>query len=140
MTSPAIDTGSSDASTGPTRDVRLIEARLRQAVGEALHIADVTVPRIDYEQLMEGDAGHLHRAYSLRDLPVESQRRLSGPVVTVARRALLRLLHPLPEVQTTLNAANARVTTLLLRQVVAQSRRIELLEQRVMDLDEKLDQ
>lgn len=88
---------------------------------------------------MDGDAGHLHRAHNIRDLPIQSHRGLTGPIVTAIKRTLLRLLHPLPEVQTTWNAANARVITLLLRQVAAQARSIELLEQEVAELREKSD-
>lgn len=97
------------------------------------------MPAFVFEQLMEGDAGHLHRAHDVRDLSVRSNRRLAGPVVMAARRTVLRLLQPWPEVQTTWNAANARVVTLLLRQLAAQGRRIELLEHQVMDLTEKLE-
>jgi hypothetical protein len=102
-------------------------------------LPDARLPSFAFEHLMEGDAGHLHRAHNLLDLPTESHRRLSGPLVSVAKRTLLRLLHPLPEVQTTWNAANARVVTLLFRQVAAQARSIELLEQQVAELNEKLD-
>jgi hypothetical protein len=117
----------------------LIEARLRQGSGDVLPLVDARLPSFAFEHLMEGDAGHLHRAHNVQDLSIESHRRLGGPLVTKARRTLLRLLHPLPEVQTTWNAANARVVTLLLRQVAAQARSIELLEQQVAELNEKLD-
>jgi hypothetical protein len=88
---------------------------------------------------MKGDAGHLHRAHNVRDLPIRSDRRLMGPLITVARRTLLRLIYPLLDVQTTWNAANARVVTILLRQVAANAQRIELLEQEVAELAQKLD-
>ena len=117
----------------------LIEARLRQGVRTVVPLDDARLPSFVFEHLMEGDAGHLHRAHDLRDLSVQSDRRLSGPLVTKARRTLMRLLYPLPEVQTTWNAANARVVTLLLRQVAAQARSIEVLEQQVAELNEKLD-
>jgi hypothetical protein len=51
---------------------------------------------------------------------------------------LWRLLHPLPETQSTLNAANARVTSFLLRQMAAQARSIESLEQQLEELQKEL--
>lgn len=124
---------------GPSSRTPLIEARLRQGTSDVPALADARLPSFVFEHLMEGDAGHLHRAHNVRDLPIESHRRLTGPIVTATKRTLFRLLHPLPEVQTTWNAANARVITLLLRQVAAQARSIELLEQQVVELREKLD-
>jgi hypothetical protein len=139
LTSSAIDTDSPKPPLGPSARTSLIEARLRQGARDVLPLADARLPHFVFEHLMEGDAGHLHRAHNVRDLPIESHRRLTGPMVVATKRALLRLLHPLPEVQTTWNAANARVVTLLLRQVAAQARSIELLEQQVAELNEKLD-
>jgi hypothetical protein len=138
MTS-TIDTDSPKMPLEPGSRTRLIEARLRQNVGDVVPLVESRLPSFVFEHLMEGDAGHLHRAHNLRDLPIESRRRLSGPMVSLVKRMLMRLLHPLLEVQTTWNAANARVVTLLLRQVAAQARSIELLEQQVAELNEKLD-
>jgi uncharacterized coiled-coil protein SlyX len=50
------------------------------------------------------------------------------------KRALRRLLHPLPEAQSVWNGANARVVTFLLRQLAAQERTIESLERQVAEL------
>ena len=136
---PAINTSSSKILLEASSRTALIEARLRQSAVDVMPLADVRLPSFVFEHLMEGDAGHLHRAHNLRDLPIKSHRRLSGPIVSLAKRMLLRLLHPLPEVQTTWNAANARVVTLLLRQVAAQASSIELLERQVAELKEKLD-
>jgi hypothetical protein len=137
--SQTIVTNSSASSPESGSRAPLIEARLRQGTSGVLPLVDARLPSFVFEHLMEGDAGHLHRAHNVSDLSVESHRRLSGPLVNKARRTLMRLLHPLPEVQTTWNAANARVVTLLLRQVAAQARSIELLEQQVAELNEKFD-
>jgi hypothetical protein len=51
---------------------------------------------------------------------------------------LRRMLHPMLETQTSWNAANARVVTFMLRQLAAQARSIESLEQRVEELYEEL--
>jgi hypothetical protein len=88
---------------------------------------------------MAGDAGHLHRAHNLATLPIESHRRLSGPFTVATKRTLRRLLHPLLEEQSTWNGASARVTTLLLHELVAQSRSIETLEAELRQLREELD-
>ncbi|MGA2757761.1 MAG: methyltransferase domain-containing protein [Solirubrobacteraceae bacterium] len=76
---------------------------------------------------LAGDAGHLHRAFDLTAVPVSSRRRLSGRAVVALKRALRRLLFPLLDVQSSVNAANARVVTFLLEQAEAQSRAIEAL-------------
>lgn len=140
MSSSAAETASTDTSTPLASRTSLIEARLRRGAAEVLPSADTLVPALVFDELMEGDAGHLHRAHNISDLPIESHRRLTGPVVASIKRMLVRLLYPLPEVQTTWNAANARVVTLLLRQVASQARRIDMLEHQVSDLSEKLDQ
>jgi hypothetical protein len=88
---------------------------------------------------MRGDAGHLHRAHDLRRTPIQSHRRVIGPFVAGFKRAWLRPLHPLLETQSTWNGANARMVTFLLRRLAAQGRSIELLEQQVAELNEKLD-
>ena len=54
------------------------------------------------------------------------------------RRGLRRGLHPLPEAQSVWNGANARVITFLMRQLAAQARAIESLEQQVSDLHDEL--
>jgi hypothetical protein len=91
------------------------------------------------DNLMRGDAGHLHRAHDLRRQPIESDRRLIGPLMVRFKRTLLRLLHPLPEVQSNWNAANARMVTFLLLQVTAQARSIESLERQVAELYREMD-
>jgi SAM-dependent methyltransferase len=80
---------------------------------------------------LEGDAGHLHRAFDLTSVPVSSQRRRIGRAVVALKRALRRLLFPLLDVQSSVNAANARVVTFLLEQTAAQSRAIEGLQRRL---------
>ncbi len=116
----------------------LIATRLRQTARSVPPPVEARLPSFALEHAIAGDAGHLHRAHDLRSLSIESNRRVAGPVTVKVKRTLQRMLHPLPEVQTTLNAANARVTTFLLRQMAAQARSIESLEQQVEQLREEL--
>ncbi|MFI4989748.1 MAG: hypothetical protein ACHQHO_02370 [Solirubrobacterales bacterium] len=132
------DIAAADAAEGDPR-TELIAARLRQGILSAKPPIDARMPSFAFEHLMDGDAGHLHRAHNLLDLPIESQRPLVGPLLVRLKRSLLRMLHPLPEVQTGWNAANARTVGLLIHQMAAQARNIELLEQQIADLQEKLD-
>jgi len=79
---------------------------------------------------MRGDAGHLHRAFDLTRVPVQT----GGAVTARAGRRVLNLLAPLLAAQSSLNAANARVATVLLEQLAAQGRRIEELERQIEEL------
>jgi hypothetical protein len=81
--------------------------------------------------------GHLHRVHNLDALPIESHRRLSGKLTVRAKRMLRRMLYPTLETQSSWNAANARVVTFMLRQLAAQARSIESLEQQVDELYEE---
>jgi hypothetical protein len=87
-----------------------------------------------FERQIESDAGHLHRAYDLTAVAITSQRRLGGRQVIALKRATRRLLFPLLEVQSSLNGANARVTTFLLQRLAAQSRSVEELERELAQL------
>lgn len=87
---------------------------------------------------MSGDLGHLHAAHDLRALPMPSRRRWARPLVVRFRRILRQGLYPLPEAQSVWNGANARVVTFLLRQLAAQARAIESLEQQVSELHDEL--
>jgi len=82
----------------------------------------------DVAGLGEGDLGHLHRAFDLTAAPPRSTRRLIGRPINKLRRAIRRLLWPVLDVQSSVNAANARVTSYLLHHLAAQSRRIADLE------------
>jgi hypothetical protein len=86
------------------------------------------------EEWLNGDAGHLHRACDLTTVAITSHRRLGGRIVIPLKRTVRRLLFPLLDVQTSVNAANARVVTFLLRQVAAQAQSIEELERQVANL------
>ncbi|GEM_PF-2892698 len=83
---------------------------------------------------LDGDAGHLHRAGDLTNVPISSHRHLGGRIVVVVKRTLRRLLFPLLDVQTSVNAANARVVTFMLQQLAAQARHVEELERQVAEL------
>jgi hypothetical protein len=71
-------------------------------------------------------------------LPIESHRRLGGKLMVRAKRMLRRLLFPVLETQSSWNGANARVVTFMLRQLAAQARSIESLEQQLDELYEEL--
>jgi len=89
---------------------------------------------VSVERWLAGDAGHLHRAFDLTRVPLDSHRRHGGRVVIALKRSIRRLLFPLLDVQTSVNGANARVVTYLLRQLAAQGRSIEELEHEVAEL------
>ena len=105
---------------------RLIAARLRQTAAAAAGPLGV-------ERWPSADAGHLHRAFDLTRVPITSQRRPGGRVVVALRRSARRLLFPLLDVQSSVNAANARVVSFLLGELEAQARRIEELENRLAE-------
>lgn len=117
---------------------RLIAARLRQNASRLTPSLDRRLPSFALEHAIAGDLGHLHAAHDLRKLPNVSHRRLLGPLVVRARRALRQGLHPLPEAQSVWNGANARVMTFLLRQLAAQARTVESLERQVSELQDEL--
>ncbi len=81
--------------------------------------------------------GHLHAHY-LTALPVTARERVGRPFVIKLRRGLRRGIYPLPEAQSVWNGANARVVSFLLRQLVAQARAIESLEQQVAQLQDEI--
>lgn len=83
---------------------------------------------------LRGDAGHLHRAGDLTTVEISSHRRLGGRVVIPLKRIVRRLLFPLLDVQSSVNGANARVVTFLLRQLAAQAQTVAELERQVAEL------
>ncbi len=117
---------------------KLIAARLRQNASRLTPSLDRRLPSFALEHAVAGDLGHLHAAHDLRKLPNVSNRRLLGPLVVRARRALRQGLHPLPEAQSVWNGANARVITFLLRQLAAQARTVESLERQLAELQDEL--
>jgi hypothetical protein len=125
-----------EAPTDDTRTV-LIAARLRQVASRRMPSLDSRLPSFMLEHAISGDLGHLHAAHDLRSLPIISDRRLAGPLIVRAKRALRQGLHPLPEAQSVWNGANARVVTFLLRQLAAQARTIESLERQVSELHDE---
>jgi hypothetical protein len=132
------DTTSPESSPESNSRSALIATRLRQTARSVSPPVEARLPSFALEHAVAGDAGHLHRAHDLRDLSIESNRRVTGILTVGVRRTLQRLLHPLPEVQTSVNAANARVTTFLLRQLAAQARSIESLERQVEEIQKEL--
>jgi hypothetical protein len=117
---------------------KLIAARLRQSTSRRAPSLDTRLPSFALEHAVSGDLGHLHAAHDLRELPIVSRRRLVGPLVVRLKRALRDGLYPLPEAQSVWNGANARVVTFLLRQLAAQARTVESLEQQVAELHDEL--
>jgi hypothetical protein len=124
----------------PADDTRstLIAARLRQNATRRKPSLDSRLPSFVLEHAVSGDLGHLHATHDLRELPIVSRRRFLGPLVVRAKRALRDGLYPLPEAQSVWNGANARVVTFLLRQLAAQARTVESLEQQVAELRDEL--
>lgn len=112
---------------------RLIAERLRES-------AAASTPRFEglsperVAALKGGDIALIEAAGDLVSLPISSHRALSGSALVALKRALRRLLHPLPEAQSRANAANARVATLLLHQLAEQARAIERLEAELAEL------
>ena len=120
----------SDRSAQP----QLIAARLRQTAAAASPAKVELISRFSVEQWLNGDAGHLHRAGDLTTVAIASHRRLGGRVVVALKRVVRRLLFPLLDVQSGVNAANARAVTFLLQQLAAQASSIEELEQQLAEL------
>jgi hypothetical protein len=100
---------------------------------------DRRLPSFALEHEVAGDLGHLHAAHDLSLLPFPARRRLTRPIAVRLRRLLRRGLYPLPEAQSVWNGANVRVVTFLLRQLAAQARAIESLEQQVSALHDERD-
>jgi hypothetical protein len=126
-----------EASDIQDRRTALTAARIRQNAIRSTS-SDRRLPSFALEHAMSGDLGHLHAAHDLRMLPIPSRRRLTRPVVVRLRRMLRQGLYPLPEAQSVWNGANARVVSFLLRQLAAQARAIESLEQQVAELHDEL--
>jgi hypothetical protein len=127
----------SDSQANAPADERaaLIATRLRQNTG--LHgegSADTRMSWYALEHAVASDLGHLHKAHDLRLEPITSARRIAGPLIVHFKRRLQRLIHPLPEAQSTWNGANARVMTFMLHQMAEQAQAIESLEQQLSDL------
>jgi hypothetical protein len=136
--SQASESNVSEAATERNQRAALIATRLRQTARSVSPPAEARLPSFAIEHAVAGDAGHLHRAHNLSELPIESHRRVSGKLMVEAKRGFRRMLHPLVETQTSWNAANARVVTFMLRQMAAQARSIESLEQQVEELQKEL--
>jgi hypothetical protein len=117
-----------------------IVARPAQPIGApAAQTADTApslqaAPPATIEQQINADAGHLHRTFDLTSVAITSQRRFGGRPAIALKRAVRRLLFPLLDVQTSLNGANARVTSFLLQRLAAQSRSVEELERQLAEL------
>jgi hypothetical protein len=126
-----VRTASVEESGAPQR---LIAARLRQTASAAAPSHFEPMTPFSVEQWLTGDAGHLHRAFDLTTIPTTSDRRHGARIVVALKRAIRRLVFPVLDVQSSLNGANARTVTFLLRQLAAQARSIEALEQQVAEL------
>jgi hypothetical protein len=122
----------------PSSRTALIATRLRQTARTTPSPVEDPLPSFALEHAVAGDVGHLHGTYNLSALPIESQRHLSGKLMVRTKRMLRRMLYPVLETQTGWNGANARVVSFTLRQLAAQARSIESLEQRVEELYEEL--
>ena len=112
----------------------LIAQRLRLPAVLADHPRRELASPSSVQQWLEGDAGRLHEDANLRALPIASHRRMAGSSVVALKRMLRRLLYPLVDVQSDLNAANARIVTFLLEQLAAHAERIAELQREVAEL------
>jgi hypothetical protein len=129
------------AEGGVAEDLRAakVAARLRQNAVRSSSF-DRRLPSFALEHAVSGDLGHLHAAHDLRALPFPARQGLARPLVVRLRRTLRKGLFPLPEAQSVWNGANARVVSFLLRQLAAQARAIESLEQQVAQLHDDIDE
>ena len=117
------------------RAERLAAQRLRETVAASVPgPRDELMTRYDLERWRQGDAGHLLRAADLRAAPLASHRGLLGRPVLALKRTLRRLLYPLLDIQSDLNAADARVVAYLLEQLAAQAEAIDELAREVAEL------
>ncbi len=57
------------------------------------------------------DLAYLHSGYEIRNISFVSHRRVVGPLIVAAKKALRKLLTPILERQVLYNAASTRVTT-----------------------------
>jgi hypothetical protein len=107
---------------------RLIAERLREgaAAAPAPRFAALAPARV--AEWEDGDIAVVERGSDLVHLPISSHRSGSGPAVVALKRWLRRLLHPLPQAQSEVNAATARVLHFLLLQLAEQGRAIERFE------------
>lgn len=138
MSENASDSNSANGSGHANIErTRLIEERLRVGAAEAAAAGRQRRPSLDMGRLMAGDVGHLHRTHDVAALGGGSRRTLIGPAVRRAKRVLWFLLRPWPEVQTSWNAASARMVTLLAEELAVQDRRIELLEAQLEELESR---
>jgi hypothetical protein len=135
--SPNANDLGSEVRSGEAR-AKLIAARIRLTAAGRRDHHEARLPWFALGHAVAGDLEHMHAAHDIRRLPISSRRRVVGPALVRAKRGLQSLLHPLPEAQSTWNGATARVTTFLLRQMVAQAQSIESLEQQVEQLQEEL--
>lgn len=83
---------------------------------------------------VEHDLHTLHAEYDVLHVPVTSHRGFLGAGVVHAKRALLRLLVPLVQRQTTFNAANTRVVQTLYNTVEALRRETAQASNELKDL------
>jgi hypothetical protein len=122
-----------DDAGAPADPQRLIAARLREVAAATSPLFEALTPE-RVSEWENGDIGRIAAGADLVRLPISSHRQRSGPAVVALKRTLRRLLHPLPETQSSVNAANARVATFLLGQLAAQARAIEQLESELAEL------
>jgi hypothetical protein len=107
---------------------QLIAERLRESAAAAPAPAFTALAPPRVAEWESGDIATVERGSDLVHLPISSHRSAAGPAVVKLKRWLRRLLHPLPEAQSEVNAATARVLHFLLLQLAQQGRAIERLE------------
>jgi hypothetical protein len=114
----------------------MIAGRLRQSAAREEPVSPPRMPSYALTRAIGGDLAHLHATHDLRHAAPVSIRR-GRAVILRAKVALRRALHPLLDVQSAYNGANARVISILVEQIAQQERSIEALERLVAELHEQ---
>jgi len=120
----------------PEAVTRMIAGRLRQSAAHEELVSPPRLPSYALKRAIGSDLAHLHATHDLRHAAPVSTRR-GRTVILKAKVALRRALHPLLDVQSAYNGANARVVSVLVEQLAQQERSIEALERLVAELHEQ---
>lgn len=120
----------------PPAVAKTIAGRLRQTAARPELVTPPRMPSYVLARAIGGDLVHLHASHDLRRAAPVSVRP-GQRIILWVKYALRRALHPLLDVQSEYNGANARVISLLVEQAAQQERAIEALERLVAELHEQ---
>jgi len=121
----------------PPAVARTIASRLRQTAARPELVAPPRMPSYVFARAIGSDLVHLHASHDLRRAAAPVSVRPGRKFILRGKYALRRALHPLLDVQSEYNGANARVISLLVEQAAQQERAIEALERLVAELHEQ---